>query len=156
EPGRRIDVHDEMSQVTSAIALKTLFDLDAPDDRGSFTTALRQVFDELSTRFRKIVHLPDWVPTPHNRRVRRAVAELEVLVNKFIAAGRARKTPGNDLLSALLHAQDDDGSRMTDRQLRDEAMTLYLAGHETTALTLSWAWYLLAQHPRVEEKLVDE
>src|SRR5256886_13543899 len=60
---------------------------------------------------------------------------------------------GDDLLSLLLHAQDIDGTRMTDRQLRDEAMTLFIAGHETTALALSWTWYLLSQHPDVEAKL---
>src|SRR5256886_15985584 len=58
-----------------------------------------------------------------------------------------------NLLSLLLHAQDIDGTRMTDRQLRDEAMTLFIAGHETTALALSWTWYLLSQHPDVEAKL---
>src|SRR5258708_34725822 len=58
-----------------------------------------------------------------------------------------------DLLSMLLHAQDEDGSRMTDRQLRDEVITLFLAGHETTALALSWTWWLLAQHPQAEAKL---
>jgi cytochrome P450 len=63
---------------------------------------------------------------------------------------------GQCLLSMLLHAQDEDGSQMTDRQLRDEIMTMFVAGHETTALALSWAWYLLAQHPAIEARLVEE
>jgi cytochrome P450 len=70
-----------------------------------------------------------------------------------------RRSPGDrlDLLSILLQAQDaEDGSRMTDRQVRDEAMTLFLAGHETTAVALSWTWYLLAQHPEVDARLADE
>src|SRR5204863_6039706 len=99
---------------------------------------------------------PDWVPTPHNLRVRRAVAHLDRVLGGFIAAGKARKEPGGDLLSRLLAARDEDGSAMTDRQLRDEAMTLYLAGHETTALTLTYSWYLLARHPQAEERLVEE
>ena len=74
----------------------------------------------------------------------------------FIRECRARKEPGEDLMSRLIHARDEDGTRMTETQLRDEAMTLYLAGHETTALTLAWTWYALAQNPRVEEKLVAE
>jgi cytochrome P450 len=64
--------------------------------------------------------------------------------------------PGNDLLSTMIAAQDGDGAQMTNRQLRDEAMTLYLAGHETTALTLTWSWYLLSQHPEAEIRLADE
>jgi cytochrome P450 len=85
-----------------------------------------------------------------------AVAELNRRVQGFIATGRSRQNAGNDLLSRLLLAQHEDGTGMTDRQLRDEAMTVYLAGHETTALTLAWIWYLLSQHPQVDEKLVSE
>ena len=85
-----------------------------------------------------------------------ALAHLDAIIDGFIRAGRARTEPTDDLLSMLLRAQDEDGSRMTDVQLRDEAMTLFLAGHETTALTLSWTWYLLAQHPEAEEKLAAE
>ncbi len=100
--------------------------------------------------------IPMWLPTPANLRLKRAIGELVGVVDGFIAAGRARDPPGNDLLATMIAAQHEDGSQMTDRQLRDEAMTLYLAGHETTALTLAWAWYLLACHPHVEEKLVHE
>lgn len=155
-PGELVDVHFEFSNLTSAIALKTLFGLDDHADREQFVEALRAAFFMLSEKFRSLVRIPAWVPTPRNRRLRRAVAHLDRVVNGFIAEGRSRKEPGDDLLSRLIGAEDEDGSRMTDRQLRDEAMTLYLAGHETTALTLSWSWYLLSQHPRVEEKLVAE
>lgn len=155
-PGELMDVHFEFSSLTSAIALKTLFDLDDPGDRERFTETLRLAFDLMSARFRSLVRLPTWLPTPANLRLKRAVAELFQVVDGFIAQGRARKEPGDDLLSRLVAAQDDDGTRMTARQLRDEMMTLYLAGHETTALTLSWAWYLLSQHPAAEEKLVAE
>lgn len=154
--GKEIDVHFEFSSLTSAIALKTLFDLDDAGDRHRFTDTLRLAFDLMSDRFRKIIRLPGWVPTPANRRLKRAVRELFSVVDGFIAAGRARPQPGNDLLSRLIGARDEDGTQMTAAQLRDEAMTLYLAGHETTALTLSWSWYLIARHPQVEEKLVAE
>jgi cytochrome P450 len=154
--GKSVDVHFEFSSLTSAIALKTLFDLDDPGDRERFTETLRLAFDLMSVRFRRLVRFPLWVPTPANRRLRRAVAELNQVVDGFIAAGRARPHPGGDLLSRLLAARDEDGAQMTDRQLRDEAMTLYLAGHETTALTLTWSWYLLGRHPRVEGELVSE
>ena len=155
-PGERIDVNFEFSGLTSAIALKTLFGLDDHQDRESFVTVLREAFDLLSAKFRSLVQIPLWVPTPANLRLKRAIAHLNGVVDGYIAAGRARKEPGDDLLSRLVNAQDDDGSKMTDRQLRDEAMTLYLAGHETTALTLTWSWVLLSRHPRVEEKLAAE
>jgi cytochrome P450 len=101
--------------------------------------------------------LPEWVPTPTNLRLRRAVRRLDAILYGIIQARRAQGGGGDDFLSLLLHARDeDDGSHMTDRQLRDEAMTLFLAGHETTALALSWAWYLLANHPEVEERLLAE
>jgi cytochrome P450 len=155
-PGLPVDIHGEFSNLTSAIALKTLFGLDDASDREDFVTTLQLAFDLLSARFSDLVRLPMWVPTPRNLRTRRAIAKLYRVVDGFIAQGRARKVPGDDLLSRLVTAQDDDGSRMTDTQLREEAMTLYLAGHETTALTLAWSWYLLATHPGVEAKLVEE
>src|SRR5262249_44647079 len=145
KPGSEMDVHQEFISVTSAIALKTLFDLDDPSDRRRFTESLRLSFDILSARVRKIIRLPTWLPSRTNRKLNRSIKELYSVVDGYIAAGRVRKEPGNDLLSTLLAAQDIDGSRMSDRQLRDEMMTLYLAGHETTALTLSWSWYLVSQ-----------
>lgn len=154
--GKSVDVHYEFSALTGVIALKTLFDLDDPGDRERFNDTLTLAFDLMSDRFRRLVRLPLWVPSPANLRLRRAVAELNAVVDGFIAAGRARQHTGDDLLSRLIRARDEDGSQMTDRQLRDEAMTLYLAGHETTALTLAWSWYLLAKHPRVETELVAE
>ncbi|WP_439632253.1 cytochrome P450 [Gemmata sp.] len=153
--GMAVSVHTEFGRLTSAIALKTLFGLDDPGDRAAFVERLRTAFDLLTARFAKLVNLPLWVPTPHNVRIRRAVAHLRTVVDGFIATARARKS-GDDLLSRLVAAQDDDGSRMTEAQIRDEAMTLYLAGHETTALTLSWSWFLLATHPEAERKLVEE
>ncbi len=154
--GRSVDVHNEFSLLTSAIALKTLFDLDGGADRDAYTDTLREVFQLLSARFGRLLRAPDWVPTPANRRLKHALGRLRGLVDGFIAACRARTTPGDDLMSCLIHACDEDGTRMSDTQLRDEAMTLYLAGHETTALTLAWTWYALARHPHVEERLVSE
>ena len=155
-PGKRVQIDFEFEVLTSKIALKTLFDLDDRGDHERFDGALKLAFDLMNERLRRIFKLPLWLPTPANRRLKSAVAELDQTVQSFIAAGRSRQHPGDDLLSRLLVAQHEDGTRMSDRQLRDEAMTLYLAGHETTALTLAWTWYLLSQHRRVEEKLVSE
>ena len=154
--GLPADIHIEMSRLTGGIALKTLFDLDGGADRDAYTQSLRVVFELLSTRFRRIMPVPRWLPTPRNIRLWRALGKIRALVDGFIQQGRARKEPGQDLLSRLIHAKDEDGTRMTDEQIHDETMTLYLAGHETTALTLSWTWYALASHPEVEEKLAAE
>ena len=155
-PGKSVQIDFEFETLTSKIALKTLFDLDDLGDRERFSNTLKLAFDLMNARLRRIFKLPLWVPTPANRRLQRALAELDQTVQGFIASGRSRQRPGDDLLSRLLLAQHEDGTRMSDRQLRDEAMTLYLAGHETTALTLAWTWFLLSQHRRVEEKLVSE
>jgi cytochrome P450 len=100
--------------------------------------------------------LPSIVPTPNRWRLRQALRRLDPLVFRIIAERRASGIDHGDLLSSLLAAQDEDGSRMTDRQLRDEAMTIVLAGHETTALALTWTWYLLSQHPEAAASLRSE
>jgi cytochrome P450 len=154
--GKSINVHFEFTNLSSAIALKTLFDLDDPSDRKRFTDMVRLAVDLIYSRLGRLVKFPLWFPTPANLRLRRAVAELNRVIEGFIAAGHARARLGDDLLSRLICAQREDGSRMSDRQLRDETMTLYISAHETTALAISWTWYLLSQHPHVENKLVGE
>jgi cytochrome P450 len=155
-PGKSVQIDYEFETLTGKIALKALFDLDDPGDGERFSETLKLAFDLMNARLRRIFKVPLWVPTPSNRRLQSALAELDRRVQGFIAAGRSRQGSGRDLLSRLLVAQHEDGTGMTDRQLRDEAMTLYLAGHETTALTLTWTWYLLSQHRQVEQKLLTE
>lgn len=155
-PGKSVQIDNEFEALTSKIALKTLFDLEDSGDRQRFSGTLKLAFELMDVRLRRIFKLPLWVPTPANLRLQGAVGELDRTVEGFIASGRSRRDIGDDLLSRLLVAQHEDGTRMSDLQLRDEAMTLYLAGHETTALTLAWSWYLLSQNPNVENKLVSE
>jgi len=155
-PGQTVRINYEFEALTSKIALKTLFDLDDDGDRERFSDTLKFAFDLMTERLRQVLKFPLWIPTPQNLRLTRAIAELDRTVQGFIASGRARGTAGDDLLSRLVFARREDGSQMTDQELRDEAMTLYLASHETTALTLTWSWYLLSQHKRVEDKLVSE
>jgi cytochrome P450 len=98
--------------------------------------------------------LMPWLPTPGNRRFRAAACELRGLVLDIIAQRRRENRDYGDLLSMLLAVRDEEtGEGMNDEQLRDEVLTLILAGHETTATALSWTWYLLGQHPEVEAKL---
>lgn len=151
------DVNDDMMQLTLRVVGKTLFDADLQSDAQDVGVALPQALHELDTQMTGPEFLlPGAIPTPSRIRLNAAIRRLDPLVFRIIRERRADTTDRGDLLSALLRAQDEDGSRMTDRQLRDEALTIVLAGHETTALALSWTWYLLAQHPQVEQRLVSE
>lgn len=152
------DVHDEMMSLTQAIVAKTLFDAEVSDEAHEVGTASHVLMQDFSARLGSVLQLlPSWLPTPANLRARRAIRRLDQLVYRIIAARRQSAEDRGDLLSILLHAQDaDDGTVMTDRQVRDEVMTLFMAGHETTAVSLSWTWYLLAQHPEVDARLAEE
>ena len=156
--GDVLDVHAEMMALTQAIVAKTLFDADVSDESYAIAEASNVLVEDFGRRLGSLLQLlPDWVPTPANLRTRRAIRRLDEVVYRMIAARRRSAEDRGDLLSILLHAQDaDDGSRMTARQVRDEVMTLLLAGHETTAVALSWTWYLLSEHPEVDARLADE
>ena len=155
------DVHAEMMALTQAIVAKTLFDADIgdKDESDAIGQASNVLIEDFGARLVSLLQqiIPRWVPTPANLRTRRAIRRLDEVVYRMIAARRRSDEDRGDLLSILLHAQDaDDGSRMTNRQVRDEVMTLFMAGHETTAVALSWTWYLLAHHPEVDAKLAEE
>jgi cytochrome P450 len=150
------DILEEMSRLTASIAVRTLFGTEDVKDREAFRMALDDVMEVIGSRFRRMIQWPEWLPLASNRRLKRALRHLDSIIEGFIAQGRRHGSEADNLLARLLHAQDEDGSRMTERQLRDELTTLFLAGHETTALTLSWTWWLLAQHPEVEAKLTAE
>jgi cytochrome P450 len=150
--GEERDAHKEMMRLTLQIVGKTLFNADVQRDARDVGKSLELLL-EIGADFRRTILIPHWVPTPTNLRVKREVAQIENILYRIIAERRASGRDAGDLLSMLLAAQDEDGSRMTDKQLRDETITLFLAGHETTASTLSWTWWLLAQNPAVEAKL---
>ncbi|PYU04503.1 MAG: cytochrome P450 [Acidobacteria bacterium] len=153
--GEERDIHQEMMRLTLQIVAKTLFDADVENDAREVGRALQVVMD-LNSNFRRLVMTPPWLPTRHNVRAFFAVRRLNKIIYRIIAERRASGRDTGDLLSMLLAAQDEDGSQMTDQQLRDEVITLFLAGHETTAIALSWTCWLLAQHPRAEAKLQSE
>jgi cytochrome P450 len=146
--GERRDVHRDMMALTLKIVVHTLFGSDA-DERATAEVgrAFDEIVKEIARRFRRPYRIPDSVPTPGNLRYRRGLRRIDRLVYALIDERRRTREERGDLLSLLLRARDEDGTRMTDRQLRDEVVTLFLAGHETTALALSWAWYLLSRHP---------
>ena len=154
--GQTREIYADMMGLTLAIAARTLFDSDVEGGAAEVGKAMQFLQENFIRQFDSLIILPTWIPTPHNLRIRRAVRRLDDVIYGFIRQRRQSKTARNDLLSLLLHARDEDGSQMTDQQLRDEAMTLFLAGHETTALVLSWTWYLLGQHAEVEQRLAEE
>lgn len=156
------NIHEDMMGVTLRIVAGTLFGADvsaSASDLGAVISALMEEFTRLlglAGRFRP----PPWVPTPANRRFRRSASRVEAVILEIIEARRktiaVAGTPGGDLLSLLIAARDEQGGTMTDVQVRDEAMTLFLAGHETTALALTYALHLLACHPDRQARLADE
>jgi cytochrome P450 len=150
------DIHADMMRLTLEIVAQALFGANVAAEAHDVGIAVETVLSSYVARVGKLFLLPEWVPTPTNVRLQRAARRLDEILYRIINQRRTAGQERNDLLSMLLHAQDEDGTQMTDRQLRDEAMTLFLAGHETTALALSWTWYALAQNPEVEDQLVAE
>jgi cytochrome P450 len=150
--GQELNLHEAMMQLTLQIVGKTLFHADVERDAPEVGVNLH-ILMEYTMDFRRLLMLPNWLPTQRNLEAKRAVRNLMTIIDRIIQQRRDSGDDAGDLLSMLVHARDEDGSRMTTQQLRDEALTLFLAGHETTASTLSWTWLLLAQNPRVERKL---
>ena len=147
------DIDREMMRLTLQIVAKTLFDANVEndaDDVGRSLTTIVEMFNLLLLPFSEVL---EKLPFPQSIRFKRARNTLDKIIYKIIDERRASGEDRGDLLSMLLLAQDEtDGSAMTDEQIRDESMTLFLAGHETTANALTWTWYLLSQNPEKEAK----
>lgn len=153
--GAEIDVRSEMTSLTFEIVAKVLFDADVEEDVAEIAEAFDVGIDEIAHRFRRPVRIPDWVPTPGNLRYRRAVDRMDALIERIVDEHRDGRAGEGDLLSDLMAARDEAGRPMPYDQLRDEVITLLLAGHETTALALTWTWWLLARHPEVDARLAE-
>jgi cytochrome P450 len=156
--GSTIDAAQEMNRLTLAVVGKTLFDADVESQARDVGRALTAVMDSFWMLMLPLVDTLERLPIPRLRRARAARAQLDAIIYRMIE--ERRRSPGDrgDLLSMLLLAQDQegDGRGMTDQQVRDEAMTIFLAGHETTANALAWTWYLLSEAPEVEHRLHEE
>src|SRR5205085_8253338 len=151
--GEQRDIAKDMTRLTLEIVVKTLFNADVSNDAAHVGEILSRLAKPFASQATVKWILDNLLPTPGHRRYFNSVSEVDRLVFRIIAERRASGSDEGDLLSMLLQAQDEDGSHMSDAQLRDEVMTLFLAGHETTALALSWSWYLLARNPETEERL---
>lgn len=157
QDGAELDVSREMMRLTLQIVARTLFNADVKDEAdevGTALTTLVEMFDYLLLPFSEIL---EKLPIPHARRFKRAKETLDQIIYGIINERRKTREDAGDLLSMLLAAQDEEsGARMTDEQVRDECLTLFLAGHETTANALTWTFYLLSQHPEAEAKFHEE
>lgn len=151
EVGTR-DVHADMSALTLDIVIRTLFGAEPGGEAGRVGPLLEGLMTAFETEQRTLWRLvPDWVPGRHRRQVAASTAILDRLLMDLVRRARNDDADRDDLLARLLAARDEEGQGMTDRELRDELVTLFLAGHETTALALSYALYLLAEHPEHQD-----
>jgi cytochrome P450 len=156
--GQRLDANQAMMHITLAIVAATLFGADVHSESTEIGRAMDDVFDAFDIGYSPLTPLLDRLPTRRRRQFRAGKARLDATIARLIAERRSSDTDSGDLLSMLLHATDTegDGLGMTDQQLRDEAITLFIAGHETTANALTWTWLLLARHADAEARLHDE
>lgn len=155
--GQRIDVKQHMAALTQLIAVRTIFGVDTAADAEAIGRAMDVAQQEIGAEFSGIgAMLPDWVPTPGRARIRRATAVIDAEVARIVARHRDGDTERPDLLSRLLTAQDETGAHLSDQEIRDETVTLYIGGHETTSSTLVWAWYLLSRNPDAYDALTTE
>ncbi len=152
--GETVDMSVEMMRLTLAIVGKTLFGADVEAEAGEISAALTDAIHLFHVLMLPGAEQLEKLPLPFVRRFREARARLDAVIYRLIADHRRGGEDQGDLLSMLLSAQDEgDQSRITDEQVRDEAMTIFLAGHDTTANALTWTWYLLSQNPSAEAAL---
>jgi cytochrome P450 len=156
--GGEVDVTREMNRLTLGIAAETLFGADVEGEADEIGRALTDALSLFTRLTNPLGVLLDRLPVPGTLKMRRARARLDATIYRIIEERRRGGEDRGDLLGLLLAARDDegDGGAMTDVQLRDEVLTLFLAGHETTANALAWTWHLLGAHPDAERRLHEE
>jgi cytochrome P450 len=153
---QQFDIVPELMRLTLNIASQALFTTSLDSETEIIREALAVGRDYSVDRAWSIIRVPQSWPTPANRKYHNALARFHQVVDSIIAARRVSSERPADLLSMLMDARDDAGQTMSDKQLRDEVATLLTAGHETTTLALAWACYLIAQHPKVEQRMRSE
>ena len=152
-----LDVDQEMMRLALEIVGKALFRIDLSREAGNLTQAVLTALDHIIYRARNVIVPPDFLPTPRNLRFRAALRRLDQAVYAIIDERRAAPAAQDDLLGMLLAARDEEtGEGMNNLQVRDEVITMLIAGHETVASALTWTWYLLSSHPQIRSALHDE
>jgi cytochrome P450 len=150
------DMEDEMTKLTLSIIIKTMFSAKISDEQvKALGDAFRTASAFMLWKSQQMVNIPLWVPLPKIVAYNKAAKVLNEIVYPLIEEGR--KNPQDDLLGMLLNAKDEEtGTGMSDAQVRDEIITIFFAGHETSAMALTWAFYLITKNPHVESKLIGE
>ena len=152
-----VDVTADMMRLTLRIVGETLLSADVSQESDRVGRALHVAVRAANDAIGQVIAPPAWWPSQRNRALRDALQTLDAVILDIISARRRADEPADDLLSMLMQARDEDtGLGMSDAQLRDEAMTIFLAGHETTAIALGWTWHLLAAHPDVRRRVEEE
>lgn len=155
--GATIDVSSEMNKIALRVVAKSLFESEIGDDVTKMNENLPFVLEKSSIRILKPTQLPRWIPTPENRKEQNSIRQIEKVVFKIIENRRKSEAEHQDLLSLLMSSKDEETGRyMDDNQLRDEVMTIFLAGHETSANALAYFLYLMDKNPGVLQKLKEE
>ncbi len=157
EDDAEMNISDEMMSVTLDIVAKTLFGANVSDETEEIGQALLEGQDVFRSVANPLAEIILRLPFPITKRIQKVVQRMDTTIYRIIEEHRRHPDRYTDLLSMMLATQDEEtGEGMADKQLRDEVMTLFTAGHETTAVALMWTWFMLAQHPDVEQKLHDE
>jgi cytochrome P450 len=156
--GTTFDMVAEMNQLALELIAKTLFDVDWSDRAARLREAVHVFRDYMMTESSRLLAMPQWLPLPGKLRQRRAVREIDKLIWDLIRERGAAPADQHDLLSLMLAAARSSQASppITDLEIRDEAATLFIAGHDTTSASLAWLWYLVARHPEVEQRLLRE
>ena len=157
EAGKEKDFYSEMMRLTLRIICKVIFSIDISAKENELGKIVTESFDYVNYRVFHPFAAPLWMPTPRNLHFRKTSKALDDYVYEIIAARRSSGGDEKDVLSMLMaERHEEDNAAMTDKQLRDEVVTLMISGHETLSCTLAWVWYLLATNPQEEEKLKSE
>lgn len=147
----------EMNNLTLAAIGEAVFNKDLTGESGSIGSNLAFMIEETNTRMWNIVNWPIWFPTKNNNKFNKGIETIDKVVFDLIQERREGGERQSDFTQMLMDAEDaDTGERMNNQEVRDELMTIFVAGHETTALALSWSLYQIAKHPEVEAKIKDE
>ncbi|MEQ8674658.1 MAG: cytochrome P450 [Aggregatilineales bacterium] len=154
--GQTFDIGGQISNITRDIVAKTLFGTDVKEETEKIGSAMHIIQEMAFREFGELVHVPDWLPLAHKRREREAIQFMDTVIQRFIDERRTGEMDKDDLLSMLLLSEDENGEHMSDQQARDEAMTLFIAGYETTSTALAWAFYSILANPEVEATLQAE
>ncbi len=152
-PDGQIDVHHDMMELALEVAVRALFSTTVTEDTHAIARAFTELQKHILRRLWSFNPLTGHLPTARNKRFDKALEVLDSVVMRIIAEHRKEGVDHGDLLSMMLQVRDDNGQGMNDQQVRDEVMTIVLAGHETTANAMSWCWYLLDKHPQIAQKV---